>query len=125
MIEWKTVLIGSVLAIILNFVLSFVPFGGLAGYLVAIIYVGYTVGGGYQNGAKHGAIVGVIEGIVAVIEIGFFARGNQIAIFGSGNFDIFIFVLLTAIMLFGIMGVIGGIVGAFIKGSRSPRENTA
>ena len=125
MIDWKTVIIGSVLGILLNFIFSFVPVGGLIGYLVAIIYVGYTVGGGYRNGANHGAIVGVIEGIVAATEIGFFAGGNQIAILGSGNLDIFAFVLLVAIMLFVIMGAICGVIGAFIKGSRSSKENSA
>ena len=54
MIDWKTVLIGSILAIILTVILSIIPLGGVIGYLAVTIYVGYTVGGEYMNGAKHG-----------------------------------------------------------------------
>jgi len=124
-INWKTVITGSVLAIILNFILSFVTLGGIVGYLIATIYVGYTVGGGYRNGANHGAIVGVIEGIVAVTEIGFSAGGNQIKVDVGGDLVLFALVLLIGIIFFGIMGAIGGVIGAFIKESGLSKESAA
>ncbi len=56
-IDWKTVIIGLVLAIVLGLILGTIlgEWGGTIGYLLATIYVGYTVGGDYMNGAIHGA----------------------------------------------------------------------
>ncbi len=63
-VKWKTVIIGLVLAVILSATIEGLItllagmiiglFGGAIGFLIATIYVGYTVDGDYKNGAIHG-----------------------------------------------------------------------
>lgn len=122
MIDWKTVLIGSILAIILTFILSIIPFGGTFGYLAAAIYVGYTVGGEYMNGGKHGAIVGFITGIIMVTIILIIPRMNNIGVLLGDYLNLFLFTL--TIVFFGIIGAIGGFIGIFIKRRESLSEST-
>lgn len=55
-VKWTPVIIGLVIAIILGLIIEMVlPGWSIIAYLIATIYVGYTVGGGYSNGAIHGA----------------------------------------------------------------------
>ncbi len=56
-VKWTPVIVGLVIAIILGIILELFigSWGGLIAYLIATIYVGYTVGGDYMNGAIHGA----------------------------------------------------------------------
>ena len=50
-IKWKPVLIGLVIAIILGLLLGILAsWGDILGYLIATIYVGYSVDGNYMNG---------------------------------------------------------------------------
>ncbi len=88
--------------------------GGLIAFLLATIYIGYTVGGDYINGAVHGglicAIITLILGILTVISIGDLVVVNMLVIWVITNF---------------IIGAIGGIIGSLIKRSRSSKENTA
>lgn len=118
MIDWKTVLLGSILAIILTVILSIIPFGGIIGYLAVTIYVGYTVGGEYANGAKHGAIVSLITGIFMIMII---SIGSPGAILES---YLNLFSLILVIGLFCITGTLGGYIGAIIKRLKSSKEIT-
>jgi hypothetical protein len=124
MINWKTILIGSVLAVILNLFFSLVvPLGGFVGLLAATIYVGYKVGGEYRNGVNHGAIVGVISAIIIEIVNLILMGSIQLEVFIGGEVDAFITTLLLGIIVMGIIGAIGGFIGAF-KGSKSSNEST-
>ncbi len=60
---WSKVAI--IFGILLEFILG--SWGGILTYLIAIIYVGYSVGGDYINCAIHGALVGIIASIVVGI----------------------------------------------------------
>ena len=101
------------------------PLGTIIGYFIATIYVGYTVGGEYRNGADHGAIVGVITGIIAAILLLIQINPIQLEAIIGGTLILFALSTSFAIILNGIIGAIGGIIGAFIKGSRSSKESTA
>ncbi|WP_414469149.1 DUF5518 domain-containing protein [Methanobacterium sp. ACI-7] len=123
MINWKTILIGSGLALILGFTLSlFLPLGNLIGYFTAALYVGYTVGGENRNGAIHGAIVGFIAGIIAIITNLIQLSSIQLEAFIGGELVLFVLILLIGIIFAGIIGAFGGFLGAF-KRSRSSNED--
>jgi hypothetical protein len=123
-IKWNTVIIGIVIAFVLNFALSMFAgaLGGIIAYLLTTIYIGYKVGGDYRNGAVHGAIVGfvayslvhIIGGIVIVINTGVL----------SGGFD-FLVIVSIGVILAGIEGAIGGSIGVLIKRSRSSKISAA
>jgi len=124
MINWKTILIGSLLAVILNLFFSLVvPLGGFVGLIIATIYVGYKVGGEYRNGINHGAIVGVISTLIIEILNLILTDPIQLEIIIGGEVDAFITALLLGIIVMGIIGAIGGFIGAF-KGSKSSKEST-
>jgi hypothetical protein len=113
-IDWKTIIIGIVIAIVLGWIFNFIMGGlGYLAYLLATIYVGYTVGGDWMNGAIHGALVGVVAalvfGIIAVIGLG--------AIFGAGAAALGILAILIAIIIDAIIGAIGGAIGVLVKGA--------
>ncbi len=124
MINWKTIIIGSVLVVILNVALSMIAgsLGSLIAYLLAAMYIGYTVGGDYKNIAVHGglicAILAIILGVFTIITSGVLAEEN---------IDILVVVvtLLIWAIFNGIIGVIGSIIGSLIKGSRSSKGSTA
>jgi hypothetical protein len=121
MIDWKIILIGSGLGVILGFILSFIPFGTSTVFFLSSVYVGYMVGGENRSGVDHGAIVGVIEGIVTVIIVRF-VTGYQV-LAGTG-IDLFVIVLSAEIISGIIFGAIGGAIGSFIKKSRSSKGST-
>ena len=121
MINWKNIIIGLVLAIILGNLLSMVTgLSSYIGFLLATIYVGYAVGGDYTNGAINGALVGVIAaiivGIIVMITSGVLAEGFTF---------ILPVLLLMGAVVYGIVGAVGGIIGIFIKERRSSKGSTA
>lgn len=76
-IEWKKVIIGVVLAFILLLIFAFAtvnPSFGFFGFAIAIMYVGYAVGGDLKNGLLHGALTGVVS-IIICMSILMFASG--------------------------------------------------
>ena len=123
MFNWKIVITGSILAVVLYwiFILIFETILGtnvrirwdIIAFLLATIYVGYAVGEYYAIiGAIYGTIVGVIAGILVFIILG--------AIHGF-----FVFSVITSIMfaiIYGIIGAIGGIIGGFITNWKSSKE---
>lgn len=125
MINWRTVLIGIILAVILDFIFALVGFTAFIGDAVVGIYVGYVVSGGYRNGANHGAIVGAIAGTIFTIINLIQADPVYLQALIGGEIGIFGFVILLSIIFDGICGAIGGVIGASIKGSSSSKENTA
>jgi hypothetical protein len=86
--------------------------GSYAGFLVATIWVGYEVNQDLVNGAVHGAVVGVAAGTVStilMISMGAFLIGSGSAIMSFGLMGIII-----GLMIDGIIGMVGGSVGAAI-----------
>ena len=131
MVNWRTVIIGFILAVVLSEFLGFIGLtigaafgsnvsntGQIIGYLLATIYVGYSIDGNYINGAIYGAIIGFIGGLVSLIVTG--------AIFGTfvvttGSLT----VLALESILYGITGAIGGIIGFIISVYFSRKEEPA
>jgi hypothetical protein len=124
MINWRTALIGIILAVILAVIFTLVGFTAFIGYAVVGIYVGYVVGGGYKNGAIHGVIIGVIPGIIFTIINLIQADPVYLQALIGGEVGLFGFAVLLSIIFDGICGAIGGVIGASIKGSSSSNENT-
>jgi hypothetical protein len=97
-IEWKKVITGVVLAFILLLVFAFAtvnPSFGFFGFAIAIMYVGYAVGGDLKNGVVHGALTGMVFIIICM----------SILMFASGYLE---WVNLTAYYLLTM--VIGGFI---------------
>lgn len=113
-IKWKIVVIGLVLALISQIILSmfFRSLGGFIGYFLATICVGYAVGEDYWTAAIHGAIVSIIisifDGILLLIHTGILV-----------GVEFTLFIVLFGIIIDGIIGALGGVTGFFIKQSRS------
>ncbi len=114
MINWKVIVIGVILAIILS--IFFGAGGGIIGFLgmlIAGIAVGYMVDVNMKNGAIHGAITGVITGIiltVVTIILSLVISGSMGAALGLSA----IAELIVSIIIFTILGAIGGVIGAII-----------
>ena len=125
MINWRTVIIGIIIGIILDSILVLVGFSAYIGDTVIGIYVGYVVSGGYRNGANHGAIVGASAGTIFTIINIITTDPAYLQAFIGGETGIFGVILLLSIIFDGILGAIGGVIGASIKGSNSSKENTA
>jgi len=115
-VKWTPVIIGLLLAIILGLLFGmFISWGDILGYLIATIFVGYSVGGDYKNGAIHGALVGVDAAIIVLIlsllGLGALLASNVIIT----GLEAIIIVIILALIIGGIFGVIGGIIGVLIK----------
>lgn len=110
MINWKIIIIGLVSAKILSFVLGIVlGLWSILGYFLAMVYVGYVVGGDYRNGAVHGAIVGVMLGIFNLLIL------IYNGVFASGFSFLLISLILGVLIFNSIIGAIVGVLGVFIK----------
>ena len=124
-INWKILIIGLILAIILSKIIGFTGLilgstagiwwnfiGQVIGYILATIYVGYTVGGDYINGGIYGAFICVIGGIIGgILSIIIYS-----AVFGAFEVTIgSVIGLIPDAILYGIVGSIGGIIGTIIK----------
>jgi hypothetical protein len=89
--------------------------GGLVGFLAATIYVGYKADEGYMNGAAHGALVGIVGGIVGGLII------LILYLIGLGDTAKQLWPVtglieaVVVIVLYAIVGGIGGTIGYGIK----------
>ena len=115
-VKWTHIINGLVIAVLLGLILGILTsWGDILGYLIATIYVGYSVNGDYMNGAIHGVIVGAVSAVIVLILslIGLSALFADVAVV-SGLVAI-VTVLIFAIIIGGIIGAIGGIIGGLIK----------
>ncbi|MGZ7096809.1 MAG: DUF5518 domain-containing protein, partial [Methanobacterium sp.] len=69
MINWKAVLIGFFLTVILALILNPIigEYGSYISIIIAGIIVGYIVNRNKTNGAVHGALVAILGGLFAFI----------------------------------------------------------
>ena len=129
MVNWRTVIIGLILVIILSNVFEIVGMaigahsgllvgfiGQIIGYLLATIYVGYVIEGDYITGAIYGVLVGAIGSILSIVIVG--------AIFGTLTTGSMGSLLIGAIFA-GIVGAAGGITGFIVKVYRPAKEEPA
>ena len=132
--DWKSVILGVIIALILSLFLAKVIIGGLfagiMGFLIAGLIVGYLessetehvsiighlTNSGTENAAINGAAAGFVGGIVFVL-IGVVMTSFM---YNAGsNTDMFIMggipVAIMAGVVFGIISAVGGAIGVHIK----------
>jgi hypothetical protein len=100
--NWKNILIGSAIGLILLFVFPTV-LGSITAIILATIYVGFAVGGNYTNGAFNGVITGIIIAIIQGLTVFYSTKAIDIS-----NVP---FILLSLGIIYGISGVLGSIIG--------------
>jgi hypothetical protein len=110
MFNWKAIIIGIVLSLILGIGLRFIipSLSGIISIIIACAVVGYMAKGHIMNGAIHGGAVGAIEGIITIILVLYFSGGL------TGNNNV-IMILLIALIGDISLGIIGGTIGNIIK----------
>ena len=104
--NWKNIIIGSAIGLILLFIFPTV-LGSIAAIILATFYVGFTVGGNYTNGAFNGAIAGIIIAIIQGVTVSYY--------FTMFIFSNLVFLILILGITYGICGVLGGIIGIRIE----------
>lgn len=116
MINWKVVILGFILAVILALLLgiSVGTIGSYLGVVIAGIIIGYMVNGDIKNGAVHGTIAGIIGGIILsilLIAIVLYIGGTLELLIALGG----LIIIILTIIIWGILGAIGGVIGSWIK----------
>ncbi len=122
MVEIKStpIISGIILSIILATLFKMIAgsWGEYAGLLLATIYVGFSVNGNYLNGTVHGALVGTVGAIIT----GIFAIMGFKALVGIVEAAIGLDVMIILIIVWAIIGAIGGTIGVIIKESGTSKE---
>lgn len=117
MVEIKStpIISGIILAIILATLFKMIAgsWGEYAGLLLATIYVGFSVSGNYTHGTIHGALVGIIGAAIT----GIIAIMGFKALVGIVETAIGLDILIILIIVWAIIGAIGGTIGVLIKES--------
>ena len=110
MFNWKAIIIGIVLSLILGIGLRFIipSLSGIISIIIACAVVGYMAKGHIMNGAIHGGAVGAIEGIITIILVLYFSGGL------AGNNNVMM-ILLIALIGDISLGIIGGTLGNILK----------
>ncbi len=110
------IILSTALAILFKMIAG--VWGEYMGLLLATIYVGYSISGEYKNGAVYGLLVGIIGGIiVGILTI----MGFKVLLVAAGTAagpDI----LIELIIIWAVIGAIGGTIGVIIKGLGSSEE---
>jgi hypothetical protein len=121
MTDWRAVLIGLVVLLIVGAIGLTIPgIGQIGAGLVGGFVAGYLAGGGLGRGAWHGLLAGSITGVVLTLALA--GLGSLVGTFGGGPFGgllggagvLLVGVFLT--LLFAVDSAIAGAVGAFVKG---------
>lgn len=115
MIDQKSILIGTVLAVVLVLALGMIIplIGGVIALVLAGILVGYLANNNFKVGAVNGAIMGLFTGIVYILVI-YAVSGFSEKIIGG-----LIIFSLGSIPVYILLGLGGGIIGAVIKARQS------
>jgi hypothetical protein len=121
-IEWKTLIIGVIAALILAYIIPLFAglgeIGAFIGFVIATVYVGYAVGADFKNGALNGMLVGIIISIISEIQV---LTYNGAFLVGLTNE--MISYLVYVVIFYAIAGSITGFIGSLIKRSRTPKGN--
>jgi hypothetical protein len=127
MIQWRPVIIGTAIAVILYFVSYFIAGVNLMFPLLMLggLLVGYMVGGDTKNGAFNGTIMGLVTGVINVILL-------IVMIMIQGASTTLIVALAVTLIIYLIMQIIlaaaGGVFGSLVRAEselkRSPAEES-
>jgi len=124
MVEIKStpIITGIILAIILATLFKMVAgsWGEYAGLLLATIYVGFSISGNYTNGTIHGALVGTMGAVIA----GILSIMGFKAVLGIVEAAIGLDIIIL-IIVWTIVGAIGGTIGFVIKELGTSKEKPA
>jgi len=116
MINWKAVLTGLIITIIIALILNpFIgEFGSYTGIVIAGMIVGYRVKRNTANGIIHGALIGVTGGIAAVIIL--------IVVGGVFIVKVEIYGLLIKTGFDIVLGAVGGAAGTIFAGKNKVKS---
>lgn len=111
MIQWRPIIIGTIIAVILS-VLSMLSQGLLtADFLLAGIAVGFMVKGTIKEGTINGTIMGVIGAVIFLVIL--------VIIYASQGYGALITSILSYLVLYVIadivLAVAGGALGSLIR----------
>jgi len=124
-INWKVVIAGFILAIILSAIIGMISWifriGILlpsnTGYFLAAVIVGYVIGENYMDGAVHGALI-VVFGFIIGLIIGIFFLPLLLmapGIFTLQNIINTLTLISIPLMISILIGGIGGAIGVYLK----------
>ena len=128
-INWMSVGIGFITTIILTVILSYVGLS-ILGPLIGGLIAAYMITGTYTDGAINGGLGACIAGFIytlVVVLLGAPAISAAMVSDGYTSGDVGLIAIIGAIVslvIFFILGAIGGIIGILIKGKSTP-EATA
>lgn len=114
-ISWKGIFIGFILLKLTDYLIGSneLSFSMLAGYLVIMVIAGtipgYIKGMPYENGILNGFLIGLIFTIWISIS------GMQEVLDGTSSFIEFFIILTIVLIVSAFFGILGGILGVFIK----------
>lgn len=118
MVNWKFILIGAGLVIVLGWFIGKIAHNTFLGVIISGVIVGFLVNDGYKNGAVNGFIavfIGeLIEGILLLVMI----PPLMVTILAYPGIEAIFAIILwefVPAVFYAILGAIGGIVGSFIK----------
>lgn len=120
-IQWRPVIIGIIIALILDFISIMSSQLINPGFFLAGIALGFIVGGTAKNGAVNGAIMGVIGGIISVLML-LVVYSSAIAQYGSVILEYLAGTLITVLIIEIILAVVGGVLGFFAKAELDKRS---
>lgn len=116
-INWKAIIIGFFISLIVGILISFIPIiGGFISTFGAAIIVGYIAKGSLENGALNGAIMGFLSRFIESIIIIFtsYTFINEINPI-IASIGILLVVILFVIHI--IIAAVGGAIGSLISAS--------
>lgn len=113
-INWKFVIIGAALFVILGILFKIAIGGILFSTLISSVVVGYLVNNGYKNGAKNGLTAGFIGGLI---------YGSLFVLFIATPLSVKTVLISLGLGFFsGIGGAVlsafGGIIGSLLRNKR-------
>jgi hypothetical protein len=111
MIQWRPIIIGIIIALILD-AISLISSQLIdPAFLLAGIAVGFMVGGTWKNGVINGVIFGVIGAIISVVAL----LSLFSAQYGSAVLGYLTSTLVTIFIIEIVLAIVGGALGYFIK----------
>ena len=125
MFKPKAILIGTLITILLVFILELIfgPWGGFLGLFLGGLVSLSIMEADYMDGIIHGAIIGFLTGMVFDILIILVASFNGISLglylTGGG-----LLTLLVALIVYAVLSGIGAAAGIYLKGMLKTQSKT-
>lgn len=124
-ISWKGIIIGFILLKLTDYLIGSdeLSFSMMAGYLVMLVIAGaipgYIKGMPYKNGILNGFLIGLVFTIWISIP------GMQEVLSGTSSFIEYFIISIIILMIFAPFGILGGLLGIFIKRRKHGQKNAS